>query len=124
LAVLTPKIVYGTTTLTFTYPPIKKPGANDLEATRNDSFSISGLKQSVYWTTSQFIDLQMDWVPQGADASAWLAFIKYALTGATFSYYPDATSGTSVTCTLDDTKWIPTRNFFGIDKFAIRLRLS
>lgn len=120
-----PKIVYGTgpTTLNFTYPPVNKPGADDREAHRNDSVSLSGILQTVWWRTDRFINLQMDFVVQGTDLQNWEAFQDFGLTGAQFEYYPDATvSGTHYTCTLDGNKFLPTLNFKRVAKFTLRLR--
>jgi hypothetical protein len=119
-----PKITYnnGTAqTLTFTYPPVAKPGVDDLEQQRTDSISLSGLKQSISVRTDDFFNLQMDFVPI-ADLPAWQQFMQYALTGVQFQYYPDASIGVFTTFTLEDTKWLPTRAFFGTAKFKLRFR--
>lgn len=116
-----PRIVYGSTTLTFSLPPVNKPGADDLEAQRNDSISLSGLKQSVYWRTDTFKNLEMAAVPQ-ADLPAWRDFMAYAITGGEFSYYPDATLAGFTVYTLEDKNWKPTRAYFGHAKFTLRFR--
>jgi hypothetical protein len=120
-----PKIEYnpgaGTVVLNFTFPPVQKSGAPDYEADRTDSFSISGLKQSVFKRTDEFLPLQFDFVPL-ADLPAWESFLQFALAGGLFNYFPDATLAHFTTYTLDDTKWLPKRNFRGITKFSIRLR--
>ena len=121
---LLPKIVYGSgpTTLNFTFPPVNKPGTDELKAERTDTITSTGLKQSVFERTDTFKTLQMDYVP-AADLANWAAFIAYAIEGGEFEYYPDATiSGTHATYTLEDTDWKPQRNFRGYAKFTLVLR--
>lgn len=120
-----PKIVYdpgtGTVNLPFTYPPVQKSGAPDLEATRHDSISISGLKQTISERVDEFLPLQIDFVPL-ADLPAWEDFMRFALAGGEFLYYADATSVHAFVYTLEDTKWQPKRNFYGISKFTLNMR--
>jgi hypothetical protein len=106
-----PKITYNdgsARTLLFTYPSVKKPGvAIPLEADREDSITTSGKKQSVTWNTAEFRTLQMDWVP-ASDIAAWQLFMRYAVKGGTFRYFPDRdVPGTYVDYTLEDTGWSP-----------------
>lgn len=121
-----PKIIYdaggGNVTLAFTYPPTKKPDGDVLVATRTDSISLSGRKQSIYRRTDIFKDLQMDFVPS-EDMIEWQAFIEYALTGGPFSYYPDADVPlVHNDWTLEDTNWNPAFLFLGMDDFKLRIR--
>lgn len=120
-----PKIQYnpgtGVVTLNFSYPPMQKAGAPDLEATREDSFSISGLKQSVFERIDEFLPVQIDFVPL-ADLPLWQSFIRFALTGGLFNYFPDATVAHFTTYTLEDMKWLPKRNMRGYAKFSFRMR--
>ena len=108
-------------TLNFTYPPINKAGAADLEAVRHDTISISGLKQTITERIDEFLPLQIDFVPL-ADLPAWTDFMHWALAGGLFLYYADHTSVHAWVYTLEDTTWQPKRNFFGISKFALRMR--
>jgi hypothetical protein len=122
---LLPKIVYGEedTELLFTYPPVQKPGADDLEADRRDTTTASGIRQSVWARNDIFKTLQMDYVP-AEDLAAWSAFMAYALEGHQFQYHPDADASPQdyELWTLEDTKWAPKYNFRGVAKFTIRLR--
>lgn len=92
-----PKITYPasspTTTLSFTYPPVEKPGAYpimDEEGVGTASITVSGKKQVMWWRTDELLHLTMKPVPW-ADMANWSTFIKFALQGGTFLYYPDAT---------------------------------
>lgn len=38
-----------------------------------------------------------------SDAAAWAAFLDWAEQGKEFDYYPDASSSSHSTCTLEDT---------------------
>lgn len=120
-----PKLQYnpgtGVITLPFTYPPIQKSGAPDLTAVRNDSISISGLKQTMSERVDEFLPLQMEFVPL-ADLPAWQDFMHFALAGGLFNYFPDHLLTHFTTYTLEDSSWTPKRNCFGISKFTIRMR--
>jgi hypothetical protein len=122
-----PKIVFnpgsGPVTLQFTWPPIAKPGAEEREAIRHDSDTISGYRQSVTEHVNLFLALQMDNVPQ-ADLTAWQAFIDYAILGGSFDYYFDPVGSPSslVTYTLDDTDWKPQFAYRTMAKFSIKMR--
>lgn len=122
-----PKIIYNPvtpTTLTFTFPPVSKPMADDRIAQRTDSTTLSGLRQSVFERTDTMKVLQMDNVPI-EDMDDWAAFIDWAVQGGEFDYYPDSSSSTHTVYTLDDVKWQPKRNISGPQgtaKFAITLR--
>lgn len=120
---LLPKIVYGSpaVTLNFTYPPVQKPGTDELVADRQDTESTAGILQTMLKKVVTFRTLQMDFVPQ-ADLANWAAFIGYAIKGGQFDYYPDATSGTHDTWTLADTDWNPAYAFRTFSKFKIKMR--
>lgn len=122
---LLPKIIYdagaGAVTLNFTYPPVQKPGADKKHAERHDATSSGGLVQSVIERKETYRTLQMDFVPQ-SDLADWEAFFDYAVTGGSFDYYPDATSGTHDSWTLQDTDWDPARAFMGTAKFKFQMR--
>lgn len=92
-----------------------------MEAQRNDSISLSGLKQSVSWRTDVFHNLQMEAVPI-ADLPAWRDFMTYALAGGEFSYYPDAALAGFTVYTLEDTKWALSRAYIGYAKFTLKFR--
>lgn len=92
-----PKITYPasapTTTLTFDYANVEKPGPygiNDQDAAGAVAISVSGKKQTMWWRTDQFMTLKLDNVPWSSMA-AWQSFIQYAIQGGTFLYYPDST---------------------------------
>jgi hypothetical protein len=76
-------------TLTFLYQPRFVPSASD-RAIRSDTYSTSGVRQTVIERIDQFMDFKMEWIAIGADAAAWQAFLLSALQGIPFDYYPDA----------------------------------
>lgn len=89
-----PKIVYtptgGTTqTLNFVYPPRQQPGYSKT-AVRHDNVTTSGIRESVLERIDQFLEFTMEYILAGADLADWQAFLDFALTGAAFAYYPDA----------------------------------
>jgi len=103
-----PKIAYPaaapTTTVTFTTPPVKKPGpypTADQEGVGAASIALGGNKQVMWWRTDTFFHLIMDDVPW-ADMSMWEAFVQYALQGGSFLYYPDSTGTAYDEYWLDD----------------------
>jgi len=123
-----PQIVYtlasGNVTLAFTYPPVQKPGARDLSATREDAITLSGIKQSWWFRTDEIFVLIMEYVDIAADMPGWDAFIRFAMAGNTFKYYPDASINSFITYTLQDTDWTPRFSVKGLTKFTLKLRLD
>lgn len=120
-----PKIVYdpgsGAVTLNFTYPPVQKPGTDELNAVRHDSMTISGNRQVIIERIDHFLTLQIDYVPF-ADLNAWAAFMGFAIQGGQFKYYPDATLTAFDTWDLEDTNWKPSLNVRLHDKFTMKMR--
>lgn len=103
-----PKIVYipaGNTpqTLDFVLPPTRQPEAWKV-AVRHDNVATSGVRESVLERVDQFLEINLDWIRAGSELAQWQAFLDYALTGAIFDYYPDASSPLSDSCVLEDTE--------------------
>ena len=103
-----PKIVYtsvegGEQTLAFAYPPQQCPGYFR-SAVRHDNVSTAGIRESVLERTDEFVELSLPWIRAGADLAAWQAFLDQALTGASFSYYPDAGQAPFANYLLEDTE--------------------
>jgi hypothetical protein len=123
---ITPKIVYdsggGPVTLIPTYPPVQKPGADELVANRHDSITTTGVKQSINDRTDVFVNLNFAFVPT-ADLAAWKLFITWAIAGGKFTYYPDNTLGTNADYTLENDTWVAKRVMFSMYSFTLRLRL-
>jgi hypothetical protein len=119
---ITPKIVYGSTTLSPAYAPIGKAMMDDREVLRHDSFSSSGIRQPVVERMDIIRPLQFDFVPW-TDLPAWQDFIDYALLGGQFAYYPDATASAFQTFELMDTNFSPKFASFNLSKFSLKLRL-
>jgi hypothetical protein len=121
-----PAIVYGSTTLNFTFPPVNKPGPqagddDERSALRTDSITSSGIVQAVIERVDIFRTLDIQWVPF-IDYVNWAPFIDYAIQGGKFSYYPDVDSGAHDDWLLEDTDWKPQRNLIGIAKFTLKMR--
>jgi hypothetical protein len=99
MAFLVPKITYPAsapvTTLNFTYPPVEKPfgptnDGDEIEGVRNDSITLSGLRQSMFYRKDIFKHLIMSNVPV-ADLPNWALFMDFVHTGDSFLYYPNST---------------------------------
>lgn len=120
-----PKFVYnpggGDITLSPTYPPVNKEPVNALEAVRHDSITTSGIQQSVTERVDQVQHLEFKTVPQ-SDLAAWAAFMKWAVAGGLFYYYPDGTLTGNNGFLLIDTGWSPKRVFFQTYSFNIAMR--
>jgi len=101
-----PKIIYdpgtGAVTLQFLRPARMIPGSQ-LAAVRHDNIASSGVREAIWERTDEFLEFTMQWVGVGADATAWDTFMRWALQGGTFDYYPDADVGSSSTYVLEDT---------------------
>jgi hypothetical protein len=102
-----PKIVYtpagGTEqTLNFASAPRQQPGFSK-NAVRHDNISSAGVRESVLERIDIFLELNMDYIQAGNDLADWSAFLDFALTGAPFAYYPDASQPAFINCLLEDT---------------------
>jgi hypothetical protein len=102
-----PKIVYtpvgGTEqTLNFTSAPRQQPGYFR-NAVRHDNISTAGVRESVLERIETFLEINMDYIQAGDDLAGWSAFLDFALTGAPFAYYPDASQSAFINCLLEDT---------------------
>jgi hypothetical protein len=102
-----PKIVYtpagGTEqTLNFTSAPRQQPGYSK-NAVRHDNISTAGVRESVLERIDTFLELNVDYIQAGNGLADWSAFLDFALTGAPFAYYPDASQPAFTNCLLEDT---------------------
>jgi hypothetical protein len=113
----------GVVTLSPSFPPIAKPGAEERVATRHDSDTISGYRQSITERVTKYLTLDFQFVPM-TDLTNWQLFIDYAIKGGAFDYYQDPVAGPTVfeTFTLDDTDWKPSFAFRTMAKFSIKMR--
>jgi hypothetical protein len=120
-----PKVVYdpgsGPVTLNFTYPDTQKPMTDLLEAVRHDSFSSSGVRQSMLERVDVVKTFQLESIPW-ADVPALATFVNFAIQGGNFKFFPDATLSAFQTWELVDDKFTPQFNFFGISKCTLKLR--
>jgi hypothetical protein len=103
---LFPKIVYdagaGPVTLQFLAPVTMVPGT-DLIAVRHDNIASSGVRETILERIDEFLEFTMQRIVIGADLAAWDAFMRYALQGGTFDYYPDAELPDFSVYTLEET---------------------
>jgi hypothetical protein len=103
-----PKILYtpaggSEQTLTFASPPQQQPGYAK-SAVRHDNVSTAGIRESVLERTDEFLELSLQWIRTDADLAAWQAFLDHALTGAAFTYFPDASQAEFDNYLLEDTE--------------------
>lgn len=117
-----PQIVYNSVPLSFTYPPVNKPGAAFMrDPQREDTVSTEGDVQSVWWRTDEFFTLDMQIVPND-DLPLWEAFIEWAEQGKQFTYFPDAEVPDSTVFILERQAWNPVLAFKGHSKFTLKFR--
>ncbi len=108
-------------TVLFQLPPTSKP-YKSYAATRTDTLSTSGVKQSVWLRTDSLMPLVMEYVQIGDDVEAFDTFMQYALQGGEFNFFPDADIDESDVYTLDDTSWKPEFALFQYFKFVLNCR--
>lgn len=121
-----PKIVYTTTggaeqTLNFTSAPRQQPGYQK-SAVRHDNISTAGVRESVLERIDSFLELNVDYIQAGSDLASWSAFLDFALTGAPFGYYPDASQSAFINCLLEDTGETVTYAAPGIYSVKVKFR--
>jgi hypothetical protein len=124
---IVPTFIYnlgaGDIYFTPTWPPIGKQPLDGLEATRHDSFTSTGIKQSVLERVDDVMTLSFQFVPQ-SDLAAWKAFMTWALAGNIFAYRPNSTDHTVWgEYTLDSMAWTPKFVCVGTFSFDIQCRL-
>lgn len=89
-----PQITYNNgspQTLSILYPPTSKPKFSK-QATRTDTFSTAGVRQTVVQRVNETHPVKMMNIIAGDDSDAWQLFLDWAVTGGAFEYYPDATN--------------------------------
>jgi hypothetical protein len=105
-----PKVVYSTgpaVTLSFLRGPV---GFHCYyHAVRNDNVATSGLKESVTERLEMLIEFQMPALAISGDYPAWAAFMKFALPGNQFQFFPNASLADYYNCTAEDQDWDPQR---------------
>ncbi|MBI4166074.1 MAG: hypothetical protein HY508_10125 [Acidobacteria bacterium] len=121
-----PKIVYtpeggAEQTLNFALPPREVP-AYQKTAVRHDNVSAAGIRESVLERTDEFLEFTMDFIKAGTDLANWQAFLDYALAGAAFAYYPDASLGASTNYLLEDTELLAARQAPGAYTLRLKMR--
>jgi len=123
-----PQIIYtpagGTQqTLSFTSPPQQQP-AYLKSAVRHDNVSTAGVRESVVERIDQFLEISLDWIRAGTDAANWETFLDFALTGASFAYYPDSSMNAYSNYVLEDTGATLTYKRPGVYSLKLKFRLA
>jgi len=123
---ITPRFAYnaglGIVDFTPAIPPTKKTPFAPLEATRHDSITSTGLKQSVLERIDVMTVLSFENVPE-SDMASWRDFMAWTLAGNQFTYYPDSTDeSTSTEYTLENTDWTPKWNSLQNYSFTFKMR--
>lgn len=121
-----PKIKYPTgadspTTLSFVYPPRMVPHAA-LQTVRHDNIASSGQAERIFEQTADFLVFTMEYVKLGSDVSAWDTFMRQALQGISFDYFPDAAVNSFTSYELEDTNWVPAFKSLGMFSFSVKAR--
>jgi hypothetical protein len=114
----------GIVDFTPTYPAVKRqPGAGGVEATRHDSFTSSGIKQSVLERIDTVTTLTFVACP-ATEMDSWQAFFTWALSGGVFAFRPDATDHlTWYEYTLDSMDFVPKWTSFNNFSVELKVRL-
>lgn len=106
-----------------TYPPIGKQPLDGWTATRHDSFTSSGMKQSVLERIDDVMTLTFSYVPL-SDMVAWKQMMEWLLAGNIFAYRPNSSDDTIWgEYTLDSMDWTPKFVCVGIFSFELQCRL-
>lgn len=95
----TPPSNWGTT-LNFLHQPRHVPGFS-LNGIRHDNRASSGVQEVIYERTDDSLNFDMEYIATGTDIAAWSDFIRSAIKGYPFDYYPDGTLIDFVSCFLD-----------------------
>ncbi len=113
----------GDFTFTPTYPAIGRQPNDGLAATRHDSITSSGIKQSVLERIDDVMTLSFPFVPL-SDMTAWKTMMTWLLAGNVFAYFPNSAVPTIwADYTLDDMDWTPKWTSFQNFSFELHCRL-
>jgi len=118
---IVPKFHYNGNDFIPTYPPKGKVSVDKQSATRSDSISSSGLRQSVTERIDRVLTLEFPSIPEG-DLTNWDAFISWILAAGQFDYYPDSTLSSSNTYQVVDTDLGPEWVGYMLYKITLNLR--
>jgi hypothetical protein len=102
-------------------PPVSQPGFSKV-AVRHDNTSTAGIRESVLERVDAFLEFTVDWIRLGSDLDSWRAFLDFALTGAAFAYYPDASQPAFTNCLLEDTEAKIELKAAGVYSLNLKLR--
>ncbi len=120
-----PQIIYdpgtGPVTLAFAYPPRKVAWCNSV-ATRRDNVASSGVRESILERVDNFLEIEMESALAGSDVTAWDWFMRYALTGGQFAYYPDSSQPGFTNYWLEQTTWNAAYKAPGMYSFKLKFR--
>jgi hypothetical protein len=124
---IVPAFVYnmgaGDVTWIPTYPAIGKQPNDGLAATRHDSFTSSGIKQSVLERVDDVMTLSFPYVPLG-DLASWKTMMTWLLAGNVFAYLPNSLVDTVWgEYTLDSMDWTPKWTSYQNFSFELQCRL-
>lgn len=122
-----PRIRYndgsGSVDLVPTYPPTKKPYMDDLKAVRHDSFSSSGIRQSMLERVDTIKHVEMENIPWADLPTLWQPFMTFAIEGGQFEFFPDSTATAFATYELVEDQITPTFSSRGLSKISFTIRL-
>lgn len=120
-----PQIIYdpgtGPVALAFSYPP-RSVAAYSSVAARHDNVASSGVRESILERIDNFLELEMQSVLAGSDVAAWDTFMRYALTGGPFAYYPDSSQAAFTNYGLEQTTWNAAYKAPGMYSFKLKFR--
>lgn len=104
------------------YPPKGKLAVDALEATRHDSITSAGQKQSVVEHVDNMNAFDFPFVP-ASDVASWQRFMSFALGGGLFTWYPDSTNLNAFEqYTIEDMGWTPKFASPGWYTFSFKVR--
>lgn len=127
-----PKIVYPSgvgTTLQFIFYPRFQTGG--YKSYRHDNRASSGVQERIWESTDTLVMFTMEYVKGnfsgnsvGTDVTNWDSFVRYALQGGAFDYYPDPIgSPTDIRiCFLEHTDYNPRWKQLGMFTFDMVFR--
>lgn len=104
-----PKVVYnpggGPVTLQFVRGPAEFQ-ARDVMA-GHDNTATSGIRERVVERVTVEISGTMPALRVSEDLAAWGTFMRFALAGGSFQFYPDAAAAEYYNCVSGDDAWAP-----------------
>lgn len=121
-----PKIVYDAGAGLVVLQCVRGPRAFQCfyKTRKNDNLATSGVRERVLEGNDILITFEMPAMRADDDLPAWAAFMKFALAGTQFDFYPNVDINEHYHLVSEDEGWEPARTGLGVYAAAFKFRVA